>query len=78
MIVTVTYSLHAPSATPREVINKLADTVIKAARAPDTRQRLLDLGAEPVGYTADEAQKWLREEVALWAVVVKAAGVKAD
>ena len=78
MIVTVTYSLHAPSATPREVINKLADTVIKAARAPDTRQRLLDLGAEPVGYTADEAQKWLREEVALWAAVVKAAGVKAD
>ena len=78
MIVTVTYSLHAPSATPREVINKLADTVIKAARAPDTRQRLLDLGAEPVGYTADEAQKWLREEVALWAAVVKAAGVVAQ
>lgn len=78
MIVTVTYSVHAPGATSRDIINKLADAVIKAARATDTRQRLLDLGAEPVGYTADEAQKWLRDEVVLWAVVVKAAGVKAD
>ncbi len=78
MIVNVTYSLHAPAATPRDIVNKLADTVIRAARSADTRQRLLDLGAEPVGYTADEATKWLREEVALWAVVVKASGAVVD
>lgn len=78
MIVTVTYSLHAPGATPRDIINKLAEAVIRATRAPDTRKRLLELGAEPVGYTADEAAKWLREEVALWATVVKAAGATAD
>ena len=78
MIVTVTYSLHAPAATPRDIVNKLADTVIKAARSPDTRQRLLDLGAEAVGYTPEEATKWLREEVALWAAVVKACGASVD
>jgi tripartite-type tricarboxylate transporter receptor subunit TctC len=78
MIVNVTYSMHTPAATPRDIVNKLADTVIRAARSADTRQRLLDLGAEPVGYTADEATKWLREEVALWAVVVKASGAVVD
>ena len=78
MIVSVTYSLHAPAATPRDIVNKLADTVIRAARSPDTRQRLLDLGAEPVGYTAEEATKWLREEVALWAAVVRASGASVD
>ena len=78
MIVTVTYSLHAPAATPRDIVNKLADTVIRAARSPDTRQRLLDMGAEPVGYGPEEATKWLREEVALWAAVVKASGASVD
>ena len=78
MIVNVTYSLHAPAATPRDIVNKLADTVIRAARSADIRQRLLDLGAEPVGYTPEEATKWLREEVALWAVVVKASGAVVD
>jgi tripartite-type tricarboxylate transporter receptor subunit TctC len=78
MIVTVTYSLHAPAATPRDIVNKLADAVIRAARSPDTRQRLLDLGAEPVGYNPEEATKWLREEVALWAAVVKASGARVD
>ena len=78
MVVTVTYSLHAPAATPRDIVNKLADAVIRAARSPDTRQRLLDLGAEPVGYTPEEATKWLREEVALWAAVVKASGASVD
>ncbi len=78
MIVNVTYSLHAPAATPRDIVNKLADTVIRAARSADTRQRLLDLGAEPVGYTPEEATQWLREEVALWAAVVKASGASVD
>ncbi|MNC99523.1 hypothetical protein D3C83_178460 [compost metagenome] len=59
-------------------MNKLADIVIKAARSADIRQRLLDLGAEPVGSTPEESTKWLREEVALWAVVVKASGASVD
>ncbi len=78
MVVVVSYSLHAPAATPREIVAKLADAVIKAARSADTRQRLLDLGAEPVGYTPEEAARFLREEVALWAAVVKASGARAD
>lgn len=78
MIVVVWYSLHAPAATPREIVSKLADAVIKAARSADTTQRLLDLGAEPVGYTPEEAARFLREEVALWAAVVKASGARAD
>lgn len=78
MVVVVSYSLHAPAATPREIVSKLADAVIKAARSADTTQRLLDLGAEPVGYTPEQAARFLREEVALWAAVVKASGARAD
>jgi tripartite-type tricarboxylate transporter receptor subunit TctC len=78
MVVVVWYSLLAPAATPREIINKLADATVKAAQSPDTKQRLMDMGAEPVGYMPEEAAKFLRDEIALWATVVKASGAQAD
>ncbi|MCC6532255.1 MAG: tripartite tricarboxylate transporter substrate binding protein [Burkholderiales bacterium] len=78
MVVVVWYSLHVPAATPREIVAKLADAVIRAAQSPDTRERLAAIGAEPVGYTPDEAARHLRDEVALWAGVVKAAGARPD
>ena len=76
--VVVWYGLLAPAATPRDIVAKLAEAIARAARAPDTRQRLLDLGAEPVGNTPEEFGKLLREEVARWAEVVKVSGARAD
>jgi len=76
--VTVWYGVLAPAATPREIVNALAGAIIKATRAPDTRQRLLEQGAEPVGNTPEEFGKLLREEVAKWAEVVKISGARAD
>ena len=76
--VVVWYGVFAPAATPREVVAKLADTIARAARAPDMQQRLQDLGAEPVGNTPEEFTKLFREEVTRWAEVVKVSGARAD
>lgn len=76
MVVVVWYSVHAPAATPRDIVNRIAEATIRATRAPDVKQRLFDLGAEPVGYTPEEAANLLREEVALWATAVKASGAQ--
>lgn len=76
--VVVWYGVLAPSATPVPVINTLADTIIKATRAPDVRKRLVDQGAEPVGNTPAEFGKQLREEVTKWAEVVKVSGARVD
>lgn len=78
MVVVVWYTLHAPSATPREIVYRIADAVVKATQAAEVKQRLTDMGAEPVGYMPEEAAKFLRDEVALWAAVVKASGAQAD
>ena len=78
MVVNVWYTIHAPAATPREIVYRIADVAVKAVRSPDTKQRLTDMGAEPVGYMPEEAAKFLRDEIALWAVVVKASGAQAD
>ena len=76
--VVVWYGLFAPAATPRDVVSTLAGAIAKAARSADTRQRLLDQGAEPVGNTPEEFSKLMKEEVARWAEVVRVSGAKAD
>jgi tripartite-type tricarboxylate transporter receptor subunit TctC len=78
MQVDVWYGVLAPAATPPEIVNKLAQLIARAAHATDVRQRLLELGAEPVGNTPAEFSRQLRAEVATWAEVVKASGAKAD
>jgi tripartite-type tricarboxylate transporter receptor subunit TctC len=76
--VVVWYGVLAPAATPRDVVNKLAEAIARAARAPDMRQKLQDLGAEPVGNTPEEFSKLFHEEIARWAEVVRVSGARAD
>jgi len=76
--VTIWYGVLAPAATPREVIDTLAAAVIKAARSPDIRSRLLEQGAEPIGNTPEEFARQLRAEVARWNKVVAASGIRVD
>jgi tripartite-type tricarboxylate transporter receptor subunit TctC len=76
--VTIWYGVLAPAATPRDVVDTLAAAVIKAARAPDIRQRLLEQGAEPIGNTPEEFAQQLRDEVARWAKVVATSGIRAE
>ena len=76
--VVVWYGIFAPAATPRDIVNRLGEAIGRAARSPDIRQKLQDLGAEAVGNTPDEFGKLFREEVARWAEVVKVSGAKAN
>ncbi len=76
--VTVWYGVLAPAATPREIVQTLAGAVTRATRDPDTRKRMLEQGANPVGSTPEEFGKLLREEVARWAEVVRVSGARAD
>ena len=76
--VTIWYGVLVPAAAPREVVDTLATAVIKAARSPDIRSRLLEQGAEPIGNTPEEFARQLREEVARWSRVVAASGIRAE
>ena len=76
--VPVWYALLAPAATPRSIITTLGDATARAARSSDTKQRLVEQGADPVGNTPEEFAKLLREEVAKYAEVVRISGAKAE
>ena len=76
--VVLWYGLLAPSATPRAIVNTLANGVIAAAGTPAVRQRLIEQGAEPVGSTPEEFGRLFRDDLTRWAEVVAVSGARAD
>lgn len=74
--VSTGFGLFAPAKTPRPIINKLHDEVVKALKMPEVRDRLAGQGAEPVGSTPEEYDAFVRTESAKWAKVCKEAGIQ--
>ena len=72
------YALMAPAGTPTEIIDKLAAETSRALTAPDVRERLLGLGANPVGNAPAELGEMLKRESARWAEFVNKAAIRAE
>jgi tripartite-type tricarboxylate transporter receptor subunit TctC len=70
--------IMAPAGTPRSVIDRLNSEFNAALRSPDVRAKLAAQGAEPLGSTVDGYAAYLKKEMARWAEVVKATGVKIE
>lgn len=68
----------APAGTPREIVNRLSQEADKVVRSAEIRARFDQLGIFPGGGTPEAAAKFLDDEIARWAKVIKTAGVKAD
>jgi tripartite-type tricarboxylate transporter receptor subunit TctC len=71
-------ALFAPARTPRQIIDRLYKESARIMHLPDSKERVLAGGAEPGGMPPDEARELVRKETALWAKVVKTAGVKVE
>jgi tripartite-type tricarboxylate transporter receptor subunit TctC len=72
------YGLLAPAGTPGEVVQRLNAEVNRATQEPDAIERLASFGAEAVQATSAEFGEFIRNEIAKWAKVTKAAGLRAD
>ncbi len=70
--------LFVPAGTPREVVQKLNDSVLRAVQAPDLKQRLDQLAFEVTAAPLDQTTDYLRSELVKWAKVVKDTGAKVD
>jgi tripartite-type tricarboxylate transporter receptor subunit TctC len=71
-------AFFAPKDTPAAVVRKLQEEVVRVARLPETRERLLTLAAEPTGSTPEELARIVASELARWTAVAKAAGIKPE
>src|SRR2546426_7540409 len=70
--------LIAPAGTPREILKKIHDDSVAIIKRPDFLERLERDGIEPVGNAPEEFAAQIRNDLAHWAGIVKAAGAKLD
>jgi len=76
--VTSWYGVFGPAALPKEIVIKLNADVAAILGAADLKERLAGLGAEPGSMPQDAFARYVREEIAKWAKVVKDSGATVD
>jgi len=75
---TIWLGLMAPAATPKPILERLNSEVRRVINAPDVKENWSKQGAVPMGMTPEEFGKFLREDIAKWAKLVKDTGMKVD
>ena len=75
---TIWIGLMAPTGTPKPVIDRLNAEVGKVLARPDVKTAWNAQGAEPMMMTVGEFEKYLNDDIAKWAKVIRGAGIKVD
>ncbi len=70
--------MFGPAKLPRDVVARLYADTSKVLQAPDVREKMSRLGAEPMDYTPQRFNAYLLQEIAANAELVKKAGIKAE
>ncbi len=72
------FGIMAPAKTPQSIVMKLNKEINDSFNRPDTKEALLKLGAVASAGTPDEMRAFIRDELAKWTPVIKAAGITAQ
>jgi tripartite-type tricarboxylate transporter receptor subunit TctC len=72
------FGIFVPAGTPRDIVERLHAEFARALAMPDVREKMLALGAEPVGSRPGEFAAYIRAEADKYARVIHASGAKAD
>jgi tripartite-type tricarboxylate transporter receptor subunit TctC len=72
------FGVLAPAGTPPDVVNRLSHEIAKIAKSPEMREKLLAMGAEPVGSTPEEFKGVIDRDIAKWKPLAQKVGIKVD
>ncbi|MFE8644436.1 tripartite tricarboxylate transporter substrate binding protein [Sphingomonas sp. NCPPB 2930] len=67
--------MRVPAKTPRDIVNRLHDEVVKALATPEVKQRFANLGADAWTLKPEAFDAYIKDEIASNAQLVKAAGI---
>ena len=76
--VSTWWGIAAPAKTPPAILDRLHKEIVRALHSPVVSERLRTLGAETVGDLPTQYTAYIRDEIAKWDKVIKAAGIKAQ
>ncbi|KRI00955.1 tripartite tricarboxylate transporter substrate binding protein [Curvibacter sp. PAE-UM] len=68
--------MMAPAKTPRDIVNRLHDEVLKALASPDVKERFAKVGADAWTLKPETFDTYIKNEIASNATLVKAAGLQ--
>jgi tripartite-type tricarboxylate transporter receptor subunit TctC len=68
------YGILVPAKTPDDAVARLNKAIVAAVNAPDVKERLLTVGLEPTGTSAEEFARIQKTDSEFWAQAVKASG----
>jgi tripartite-type tricarboxylate transporter receptor subunit TctC len=68
----------APAGVPKPLLQRIGGEVAKAVQSAELKERMAQLGMEPVGSTPDAYAALIQSEIDKWSKVVKTAGIKID
>jgi tripartite-type tricarboxylate transporter receptor subunit TctC len=66
----------APAKTPREVINRLNDAIVKVLRSPEVIEKFASQGVDPLSCSPDEFSVKIRVDIEKWAKVIANVGIQ--
>jgi tripartite-type tricarboxylate transporter receptor subunit TctC len=72
------YGITAPAGVPAAIRERLGAEIVAALNDPAIAQRVRDYGAEPWPLGPAEYDAFMRQEVEIWAPVVRASGAQID
>ena len=72
------YAYVAPAKTPKDIIDRLNQEIVRTLKTPETRDQLLSHGEEPSPSTPEELAKYIERETEVWGRVVREAGIQAN
>jgi tripartite-type tricarboxylate transporter receptor subunit TctC len=72
------FAVFAPAATPKPILERLSTEVRKVINGPGVKDIWEKQGAMPMAMTPEEFGKFLRDDIAKWAKLVKDTGMKVD
>ena len=72
------FGVLGPAGMPKAIMERLHSEIASILRAPEMKDRLNSLGAEPAASTPAEFAAHIRKEIPRYAMVVKAAGIKVE
>ena len=75
---TIWLGVMAPKGTPAAIVNRLNAEITKFTSSPEIRRNWAQQGSAPLTMNVEEFTRYLNEDIAKWAGVVKAANIKVD
>jgi tripartite-type tricarboxylate transporter receptor subunit TctC len=72
------HMIMVPAATPKDIVLRLHQEIIRALHSPEVKSRLEQEGAEVIGNTPEQAAAVIRADLEKWAKVIRQSGIRAD